>query len=93
VWVFDVSDPANPVQSAFLPYRLDVSDGGVAISGQYAFVSAHGVHVLDLADPAHPVEVGYYPGSVTEIAARGNLAYLGADREGLEIIRFIPERP
>lgn len=91
--VFDVSDPTHPVETSVLGLRLDSEEGGVAIGGRYAYVSARGLHALDLADPAHPVEVGYYPGRFTVRAARDTLAYVGAAEEGFEIVRLTLGQP
>jgi hypothetical protein len=85
--VIDVSNPANPL--AVGGYPLTGQIVGVAVSGNYAFVTetdSHwtgsnwggNLHILDVSNPANPVRVGIYeisqPGRVS---VSGNYAYLG----------------
>ncbi len=58
LYVFDVSDPARPVEVSFTPMSLNPPQG-LAISGRYAYAAEYtGVQILDLADPAHPAAIG-----------------------------------
>jgi hypothetical protein len=95
--VLDVSDPAQPVEVG----QGDTAGGkGVAVSGDYAYLSAHeaGLVVVDVSDPAQPVEVGSYdtPGLAFAVAVRsysalhqdsmsGAYAYV-ADKYGLRVV-------
>ena len=56
--IFDVSDPAAPVQLADLATPVDAFD--VAVSGAYAYVADidAGLLVVDVSNPAAPVQTG-----------------------------------
>ncbi len=82
--VYDVSDPAHPVRVA-QNEDLPASPTAVAISGDYAFVSAGSLCTVDISSPANPVIVyqggnNYYTWG---IAVSGQLACLAADTDGL----------
>jgi hypothetical protein len=57
--VFDVSNPASPVEVGFLDTLGDVAS--VALAGNYVYVGdfAGGLHVVDISNPANPVKVGF----------------------------------
>ncbi|MCI0404707.1 MAG: choice-of-anchor B family protein, partial [candidate division Zixibacteria bacterium] len=61
--VWDIRDPANPVQAAeWMPPGAPSIIHNVQVKGIYAYISyyADGVVILDIEDPAQPVEVGHY---------------------------------
>jgi hypothetical protein len=87
--IFDVSNPASPIQGGSLTMDTFGASNNIVFVGHYAYVVGHGLHVLDVADPVRPVEVGAYDrGSINSVATDGSLAYVGAEREGLKILRF-----
>jgi hypothetical protein len=79
--VWDVSDPANPS-------RVGTAAGGtfyafdVAISGQYAYVTAftNTLQIYDISNPTNPVNLhvftGGTPPSELNVAISGNYAYV-----------------
>jgi hypothetical protein len=90
-------DPLTPV-----PLReainMDGSCYAVAFKDHYAFVAdaQRGCEVMDLTDPEHPVLVTtmFFPGSVRQVKAIGNILYVGASDAGLYIIDISnPEAP
>ena len=85
VYVFDVSNPAEPDLLARKPL-ISGQDAGetdqvaIAIEGRFAYVLHGGLWVLDLLDPAKPEEVAYYPTAATVIDAEdGRIALGGVD--------------
>lgn len=86
--VFDVSDPAAPLETFDLQTNGEVED--IAISGHYAFLAneADGLQIMDIADPAAPVTVGSYApsGSVQAVEIVGNFAYVAGYRTGLHVL-------
>jgi hypothetical protein len=86
--IFDISNPANPVQVAFCD--TPGSAEGVAVSGDYAYVADwdHGLRVIDIADPEDPAEVGYRvtPGTAYGVAVSGSYAYVADHAAGLTVI-------
>lgn len=61
--VWDIRDPAGPVQAAeWKPPGRSTIIHNVQVKGDYAYVSyyADGVVILDIEDPAQPIEVGHY---------------------------------
>jgi hypothetical protein len=87
-YVVDVSDPTNPTRLGWLADNA----GGVAISGDFAFIPdaplvcegavawSGGLPVLDVSNPNDPVQVGYCGGYflfwATDIALSGGYAYV-----------------
>ncbi len=65
--VFDVSDPAHPVQTASLDLPSDSRWNGVWAKddGLYVASASTGVLVFDLSDPAHPAFVRRAPGDAS----------------------------
>jgi hypothetical protein len=74
--IINVSDPAHPVEVAFLDMVSRAN--GIRISGGYAYVFADGLRIVDVSDPAHPAEVGSYqtPTYGRSIYVAGSYAYL-----------------
>jgi hypothetical protein len=79
--VLDISTPANPVFVGSVP----VAAHGVAVSGNYAYVTGYELTVLDVSNPASPVEVGSVPyyGGARPVVEQG-FAYV-ADGNALGI--------
>jgi hypothetical protein len=88
--ILDVSAPNAPAVVG----RSDVFASnvmGVAVSGDYAYVSAGydgGLRVIDVSDPSSPSEVGFYdtPGCARDVAISGIYAYVADDSAGLRVI-------
>lgn len=91
--VFDISDPRHPVPGDFVPIGGAVFGGGIAVSGQHAFVATLGLSVLDIADPSHPIDVGYSRADAHSVAAQSDLAYIGSSSNGLLVLRFSDGSP
>jgi choice-of-anchor B domain-containing protein len=61
--VWDIRNPANPVQVAeWMPPGIPSIIHNVQVRGHYAYISyyADGVVILDIEDPTQPIEVGHY---------------------------------
>jgi len=85
VFLFDVSDPADPIWRGRWDNPYTSSPGyAVALRDSLAYVASYGdFRVLDVSDPANPIEVGgmhlYYPvGGLYDLALCGDYAYLAA---------------
>ncbi len=84
VLVFQLTDPANPVQiGSYVPdgavWAVDLEDGLVWLSN-YAYPDFGGMRVVDFTVPANPVEIGSIDlGSrFDHLAVIGNSAFLGS---------------
>jgi len=88
LYILDFSDPANPV---LLGTYDPVIGSDVAMSGDLVFVVDDwtGMAVIDISNPASPSLVGRYDNGeqVLNLAAEGNLVFLGPDSPGLEILK------
>ncbi len=90
--VFDVSDPTSPQSVAVVDIGTTAGGGGVAISGNYAYVTAknlgEGLRVIDVSTPESPQVVGTYNmGAQTiGVAVSGDLVYLANRWDGLKIV-------
>jgi hypothetical protein len=87
LYVFDVSDPAHPVQ---VDFQLMQGYRSVKAVGSRLYLggSSPSLRVFDLADPAHPVEVGSCdpPGTLWEIDVVDGLALLASASGGLQVV-------
>jgi hypothetical protein len=85
--IFDVQDPATPVEVAFLDL-VEAED--VALSDSYAFVAAgwRGLRVIDIALPSAPVPVGVVGGlgDARGVTVSGSYAYVADGSYGLRVI-------
>ncbi len=95
--IVDISDPAN---QQLLGNLQIPSLRGLAISGSHAYVVVdNGMQIIDVSDPAHPIraEVSYpdspvfardqfYTGTVWDVAASQNYAYLAVNGIGLIVV-------
>ncbi|HLD29482.1 MAG TPA: carboxypeptidase regulatory-like domain-containing protein, partial [bacterium] len=95
--IYDISNPADPIQLSILPTDNNASD--IKLSGNYLYVadSSGGLRIIDVTDKSNPVETGYYyesyetsPGFgvanvVLGVEVSGNYAYITEARnEGEE---------
>ena len=92
--VIDASDPANPaivstLRNSSLPVPWTGTNAlqhacGIAVSGNYAYITAsyaHRVTIVDISDPVHPMIVGSVQDSnllqvPVDVAVRGGYAYV-----------------
>jgi hypothetical protein len=86
--VFDISNPANPIQVAVVD--TPGSAEGVAVSGGYLYIVDWdaGLRIVDVSNPAAPEEVGAVdtPGYAYGVAVSGNYAYVADHAAGLCVI-------
>ncbi len=89
----DISDPANPELVA--EAGIGGESFGVAISGNYAFVSGvysavepAGLGIIDVTDPANPLPTGVceFSGDPGGVAVDGDHAFVAAGGAGLHVI-------
>ena len=80
VFIYDISDPANP----FLASECDCPEAAqdLTIENSYALVAdgGGGLAVIDISDPLHPALIGNSSNGVlyaVKIAAQGNFVYVG----------------
>ena len=80
------SIPDNPVEVGF--YNPPDNIFEVTISGEIAYITGNGLHVLDISDPANPVELSFLdtPGRAWDVALSGDFAYLAGGAEGIIVI-------
>jgi hypothetical protein len=84
LYIIDISDPYNPVQSGFYETSLI---GDIIVSGNYAYL-AHpydGFDILDISDPGNPEQTGDIPGFANALALQGDYVYV-VDANGLNVI-------
>ena len=86
VFIYDVTDPANP----FLVNQLNVNDFSydITIHDVYLYTAGYwgGLQIFDLTDPVNPFEVGYYPLDLAlSVEANENIAFIGANYSSLQI--------
>ena len=83
--VFDVSDPANPVNVGNLP----IPSSNVRVFGGRAYL-ANGIRlvVVDVTDPASPLEIGSaFPTSrIVDMVEYGSIVYATTEHRGLKIV-------
>ena len=87
--ILDVADPRNPVVlGEFL--GPDNIYGGVAVSGDYAFVADgyKGIRVIDISDPAATREVARCDniGGTMKVLVHGQYAYTGNETGGIRVL-------
>ncbi|MBO8166587.1 MAG: leucine-rich repeat domain-containing protein, partial [Kosmotoga sp.] len=95
IFIFDVSDPSNPIQVGHLD-----ADGyavGVHVSGNYAYVAdrKNGLVIVDITAPTNPVQVGHLDTLYAEgVYISGNYAYVADGGNGLVIVDITdPTKP
>jgi len=79
-YVFDLSDPAQPVKEGYFDHFADDVD----LRGDHAFVLSHGLlYIYDISDPREifPVEIWPMPvsGLGTELSLAGDYGYMGVE--------------
>lgn len=102
--IVDVTDPANPVLSGYYytvgsAFHVSLRD---KLATVYSFSTAYGpggVSLIDVSNPKSPF-LAADPGpeinlpSVGAVALAGNLAYVGSDGRGMDILDLsVPARP
>jgi len=89
--VYDVSNPAKPVQAP--PYRTPGGAQRVALKGRLAYVAdgAAGLQVVDLTTPSKPTIVGSYKtaGPARDVAVSDSLVFVVTSTE-VVILRQAP---
>lgn len=92
--VFNISDPARPVQIANT--NLSGLCLGIALATNYAFIANfdYGLLVMDIQQPSEPKIVAHlHVGAATDLALSGHYAYV-ATYEGLAVVDLAdPSRP
>lgn len=90
--VFDLSDPADPVQVGF-----HATDGSlvairdtVAVYILKSMTANNKVYMMDIADPENPYKLGQYnsPVMTWDLALKDNYAFVGCWWDGIRIIDF-----
>ncbi len=86
--IYDMSDPANPVELSVVP--MPERAWSVDVVGQYAYVGANfdGLYVVDISDPESPVitdSIGLY-GATHSVEVVDSIAYVGVGMGGLQLI-------
>ncbi len=83
IYVFDVANPNNPVNSGQFSVNdwssdLRVFDNHLYVAGYWG-----GMQIFDLTNPVYPQMVGYYPlGLAFKISAGENMAFVGGTVDG-----------
>lgn len=88
LYIFDVSDPSNPVKVSF--YDSPGYPMGVTVAGNYAYLAggdSDGLRIIDISNPSTPIETGVFftPGMPISVDVSGNYAYV-TETSGLQII-------
>jgi hypothetical protein len=82
-WGLEVINLANPTMPAMTgslelktPHAL-----AIAVKGNYAFVAAHGLHIVDVSNPFHPRFVGSYREHIAtnDVVVADNYALVSSD--------------
>ncbi len=84
--VIDVTDAANPVETARIPAFSSVSEP-VLSGSRLVFAHLDSLRIYDLSDPANPVEVATVPvsgGVISAVGVSGSVAYLATDVGGID---------
>jgi hypothetical protein len=85
--IIDISNPASPSEVGF--YEWDNEAFGVAVSGNYAYLSTGYVQIIDISNPADPTWVGCFSGiRATDMVISGNYAYAIHHSGGLRILNI-----
>lgn len=86
--IFDVSDPAAPLEVG--SYDTPSDAHGVSVVGQYAYVADwdSGLRIIDVSAPGSPVEVGalHTSGLASDVVVYGDYAYVTLGSEGLAVV-------
>ncbi len=86
--IFDVSDPADPIQVGM----ATIGDGAwdVFVTGDLAYVAAHseGLRIFDISDPTTPTPVGFAstPDHALGVTVDGDHAFVANRSDGVIII-------
>ncbi len=90
-YIYDISDPKNPLQIGF--YVFDSLAFRSVIAGDYAFIAGSGLVVLDISNPASPEFVTKYsysggPSLYNDLAIEGDYIYLLDGYGDFEIVNI-----
>jgi hypothetical protein len=92
--IFDITDPAQPHQTA--TYQAAGDAYGVAVSGDLVYLAAGeaGLRIIDISQPAAPLEIGFLdtPGSARRVAIAAQIAYVADRGGGLRIVDIADPR-
>jgi hypothetical protein len=94
--VYNISNPANPIDLAHLDafaafaHGLTAASNFVYLANDYG---ANGLLMYDVSNPSKPVRVGAFnnPGSAYDAAVSGNYLYLANGYDGLRIVGIVPQ--
>jgi hypothetical protein len=97
LYIYDVSDPTNPVQMGHVDtYFAD----DVAVAGAYAYVADEtaGLRIIDVSNPAYPFEVASYntwpQGRGREVTIMDHYALVAGQETGLWVVDIsVPSSP
>jgi len=85
LYIIDVSNPSSPSLTG--SYNTLITPGGVAVSGDYAYIADRtmGLVVININNRANPVLAGTYPyiSDARIVSVSGNYAYVTAGSNGL----------
>ncbi len=62
LFIFDFSDPMNPIETSAINFDDNYSIYDVALKENFAFISTNGLKTIDWSDPENPEEIGYLDG-------------------------------
>ncbi|MBN2392489.1 MAG: hypothetical protein JXR84_17295 [Anaerolineae bacterium] len=82
LWVFDVSNPADPaLEATYGDHSTPWTILDVYVVGDTAYLAGDGLRVLDVSDPTHPAEAGFCApvSTAKNIDVRGDYAYAVSD--------------
>jgi len=98
--VFDMSDPANPVQVGYNDIEGEIAEVAdndtLAVFIPKNMSSGNRVNIMSIADPDHPYKLGHYspPVMTYDLALQGHYAYVACWWDGCRIADFSnPESP
>ncbi|MBN1782761.1 T9SS type A sorting domain-containing protein [bacterium] len=87
LYILNISDPANPVETGSAPVDYRASD--VVLNSAYAYVADkyYGIRIVDIADPAAPAETGFCPlTSAERLTYQDGYVYASNERRGIYTI-------
>ncbi|MBN1270736.1 MAG: hypothetical protein JXB26_00560 [Candidatus Aminicenantes bacterium] len=96
--IFNISDPTNPLETAWHKYTMYNEGWEVKIDGEFAYIVDYfaGVHILSILNKQKPRTTGIYrtPGSVIAASVWNDHIFAACDLSGLRSIDFThPKNP
>lgn len=93
LFVFDVSEPREPVLVAKKPMQVESDAAGMSPqiwpSGDRLYVLFKGLWAFDISQPGEPVEIGYYPTGAIEMAVQDDRIALVDSNGRVEIVEIM----